>query len=170
MPVYTLLATVELPLFPTHLPKTKNVTKENKMWKVNGQSIYSGTLNEFARSIVVENAHNYIIEQIKAQGLENLYLNHSMVIVYEITSVINHGTISLRKGNICWKPASKTYEPTWDVENLASFWTKVGNDALSLGGVIVDDNVRFIKGTSHIFKECSDINERIIKIKIYKYE
>lgn len=166
---YALLATLSLPLFPTHLAKTNNKTKANTMWKVNGQGIYSRSLNEFARAHVVNAAHDYIVEEIKKQGLENIKLNGKMVIVYEITTVYNHSTISLRGGKLSWKPATINYEPNWDVENLASFWTKVGNDALTIGGVIIDDNVRFIQGTSHIFHKCDHIDDRKIEIKIYEY-
>lgn len=167
---YKLLLDIPLKEFPTHLPRTDNKTKANKMWKVNGQAIYSKALNEFARAIVVTNAHNYIINEITKIGHNNLFLKGKMVIVYEITTVYNHGSISLRGGKTIWKPCKPAYEPTWDIENLASFWTKVGNDALTLAGVIVDDNVRYVQGTSHIFKECKDLNERVINIKIYEYE
>lgn len=169
MAKYTLLATISLPKFPTHLPKTNNVKVPNKMWKVNGNAIYSKALNEFARAVVVKNAHDYIVNKIKEQKLDNLKLNGSMVIVYEITTVYNHSTISLRNGNLTWKPPAKMYDPNWDIENLASFWTKVGNDSLTIAGVIIDDNVRFIKGTSHIFHECNHIDERLMQIKIYEY-
>lgn len=164
MAKYALLATISLPKFPTHLPKSGKT-----MWKVNGQSIYSKALNEFARAIVVNKAHEYIVDEITKQGLKDLKLNKSMVIVYEFTTVYNHGNISYRKGKLTWKPAAKNYEPNWDIENLASFWTKVGNDALTIGGVIIDDNVRFIKGTSHIFHQCDHIDNRVIQIKIYEY-
>lgn len=162
-----LIHTLTIPQFPTHIAKTANKTKDNKMFKINNQAIYNGALNKFQRAIVVENLHNFMIEHINKAGLNNLKINKRIVILYQFRTVINHGDISWRKGKICWKPAVPNYEPTWDINNIADLWTKIGNDSFSLAGTIVDDNVRFVRGTYHSFIECKDIDERELKIFIY---
>lgn len=162
-----LIHTLKIPKFPTHIAKTANRLKDNKMFKINNQAIYNGSLNKFQRAIVVENMHNFMIEHINKAGLQNLKINHKIVIFYQFKTVINHGDISWRKNKICWKPAPLNYEPCWDINNIADLWTKIGNDSFSLAGTIVDDNVRFVRGTYHSFSECSHIDDRELTIYIY---
>lgn len=148
----------------THVAKTKNKVSANKYIKINNQSIYNGALNKFARAIAIENMHEYIsLYLVKYRGL-NVLKNAN--INYQIHTVINHGSISLRKGKICYKPAGKSYIPNWDLENLASIWIKAFNDALTMNNVIADDNVGVITKVSYEYVEVKDLDKRKIVVEI----
>jgi hypothetical protein len=154
--------------FPTHLAKTNNKVKANKMQKLNGQSIYNGAINRFTRAKIMENMHNYLIgafmphKEVLQECLEEMYPIEPEI---HIHTVINHGDISMRSGKICWKPAEPDYEPRWDIYNLASIWIKAIEDALSKSGIIPDDNVKYIRGGRYKFTEVKDIEDRKIIIK-----
>lgn len=155
---------IKLKQFPTHIEKTNNKIAPNKFWKVNNQSIYNGSVNTFARAIVVKNLHNYIMSH-----LTNLPKFKDRVEVdIIIKTVINHGSIQRRKGKITWKKPKNDYEPTWDEDNLTAIWTKTIRDSLSKAGIIKDDNVAFVKGGYRGIEFVEDIDDREIIIKIKK--
>lgn len=158
--------TISLPLY-THIPKTNNKTKANKMFKVNNQAIYNGSLNKFARAIVVQFAHDLVMNCIPDEYF-GLKLSKVESIHYEIRTVINHGTIRMLKGEKKWTKAKPGYKPNFDIENIASFWTKVGNDALVQAGVLEDDNVSVIKKISYEFTEVKHIDDLELEV-IVKY-
>ena len=155
---------IKMPLI-SHIACTDNKNVPNKMMKINGQSIYNGSLNKFKRAIVVDNMHYYFDYNIPQEML-NLNIKSIKSIGYIFHTVINHGTISRRNGVRCWKPAAKNYEPNWDIENLASIWIKTGNDALSKAKVISDDNVSVIKKVMYGFNEVYDIDDLELEVII----
>lgn len=155
---------IEIPKFITHIAKTNNVKAPNKYVKINNQSIYNGALNKFSRAIAIDNMHKYIDTYLlKYRGLN---LSKNVNINFKIYTVINHGSISLRKGIICYKPAKANYIPNWDIENLASIWIKAFNDSLTKNNVILDDNVSVITKISYEFIEVKDLDERQIVVEI----
>jgi len=155
---------IEIPEFITHVAKTSNKVVANKYIKINNQSIYNGALNKFSRAIAIDNMHKYIdLYLIKYRGLNLLKTLH---ISYQIHTVINHGSISLRKGKICYKPVKINYNPNWDIENLASIWIKAFNDSLTKNNVISDDNISVITKVSYEFIEVKDIDKRKIVVEI----
>lgn len=150
---------ITIPEFLTHVNKSAN-----KYLKINNNAIYSGNMHRFTRSKVVKDLHDYFEPYLKP--FKGLNISNKVNITYNIHTVLNHGSISLRKGVLCWKPVKKGYKPTWDLENLASLWVKVGNDSLTLSNVIEDDNVGIVKKISYEFFEVQDINKRKIEIII----
>lgn len=151
--------------FPTHIAKTNNKFAPNKMIKLNNQAIYNGALNRFARNIVMTNLHNYVIKEIKTD-LQPPLETFPLWLVIEIHTVKNHGSISMRKGKICWKAPELDYKPNWDIENLASIWVKAINDSLTMCGIIPDDNIEYINQISYKFVKVKNLDDRKIVIKI----
>lgn len=154
--------TVEIPEFLTHVNKSAN-----KHLKINNNAIYSGNMHRFTRSKIVKDLHDYI--SLYLEPYKGLKISTPISITYKIHTVLNHGSISLRKGILCWKPVTKSYKPTWDIENLASLWIKTINDALTINEIIIDDNVSIVKKISYEFIEVKDINNRKIEIIIEEH-
>lgn len=149
----------------THIPKTNNKTAPNKYFKINNQAIYNSTVNKFARAIIVENMHNYIMDAIPDEYL-NMKISKTKLVIYRFHTVINHGDISRRAGRRIWKAPKPGYEPDWDVNNISDIWIKTGNDALTLAGVITDDNAGVIKRTAYEFVEVAHIDDLELEIVI----
>lgn len=150
---------ITIPLFRTHAKKSAN-----KSIKINGNAIYSGNMHRFTRAKVVEEMHEYIGSYLGPY--KGLNIDVPIRITYKYYTPLNHGSISLRKGLLCWKPVNPGYTPNWDIENLHSIYSKVGNDALTLEGVIKDDNVSIVKSVYADFEEIADIKDRKIEIII----
>lgn len=163
---------ITLPKFPTHLPKTNNKIKANKLIKLNGQSIYNGALSRFGRAIVMNNFHDYLVPEFKKfkdaihAQMDLGELKYPLVVVLNFYTPINHGNIQVRKGKLVWKPAEPDFEPSWDIDNLASIWMKPVKDSLAMAGIIPNDNVKFIRGGGYLFNEVSDIEDRKLVIKL----
>jgi len=155
---------IKMPLI-THIAYTQNKIKADKKMKINGQSIYNGSLNKFKRAIVVENLHYYFNYNIPDEYL-NLNLGKVESINYIFHTVINHGSITMRNGNRCWKPAKKDYIPNWDIKNLRDIWEKTGDDALVLSKVILDDNVGVLKKGYYEFREVGHIDDLELEVII----
>lgn len=153
-----------IPEFLTHIAKTNNKIADNKYIKINSQSIYNGALARFSRAIVVNNIHEYIESFIGAY--KGLNIDYPVAIQYEFHTVLNHGSISMRKGKINYKPVKDNYKPNFDLENLAGIWIKCGNDTLVKNKVIIDDNVSIIREVSYKFIPVDDLNKRKIVINI----
>ena len=155
---------IEINNFPTHIAKTKNKVAPNKYVKLNNQSIYNSNLNRFARNIVVGNLHAYLAPYLKPHA--DVLRIFPRVIEVHIYTVRNHGSISRRKGNIIWKPAAEDYKPHWDIENLATIWTKVINDSLVKANVIPDDTIEYVNGVFYKYYEVEDIKDLKIVIQL----
>ena len=161
---------VEIPKFITHVSKTNNKKAPNKYIKINNQLIYNSNLNRFARNIVVNNLHEYLIPYIKDQLpiLDNPPYQVELIIFVPI----NYGDLSRRKdkdGNpyISWKEAAANYTATWDIGNLGELWLKVFEDSLQIAGVLENDSVQFIQAHGPIvFGETFDIEDRKLMFKI----
>lgn len=149
----------------SHIAYTQNKNKANKMMKINGQSIYNGSLNKFKRAIVVENLHYYFQYNIPQEYL-GLEINKVESIDYVFRTVINHGAITMRNGIRCWKPAKKDYVPNWDIKNLRDIWEKTGDDALVYAKVISDDNVGVLQKGSYSFVEVEHIDDLELEVII----
>jgi len=151
--------------FAVHSPFTKNKKAPDKYIKLNAQSIYNGKLNRFGRANVMDWLHDYIIRHIPKKTVVN---NYPVKIHYVIKTVINHGDIKLLKGVLNWKLPKEDYEPLWDIENLANIWIKAGNDALTKAKVILDDSVQYVNGVSYEFIPVTNLEDRVIIIRIYE--
>lgn len=145
--------------FPTHVAKNKNATK---YWKINNQSIYNGAVNRFTRAAVVENMHNYVIDNLP----DNIVFNKPVQVDIIVKTVKNHGSIQRRNNKITWKEPKIDYLPNWDEDNLTSIWTKAIRDALTKKGIIPDDNVQYIKGGYRGIEFVEKLDDREIIITI----
>jgi hypothetical protein len=149
----------------SHVAFTDNKLKANRMMKINGQTIYNGAINKFTRAIVVENMHYYFVYNIPEE-MRGLELTKVKTIEYIFHTVINHGNISRRNGKRIWKEAKKDYVPNWDVNNLADIWIKTGNDSLTIGKVISDDNAGVINRTIYSCKYVDHIDDLELEVII----
>ena len=156
---------ISMPLL-THVPCTDNVKAKNKYWKINNQAIYNGSVNTFQRAIIVNNMHRYIMHSLPEEVFD-LKLEKINYIHYIFHTVRNHGSVTRRKDKICWKPTKNDYKSTWDLNNISDFWIKTGNDALTLAGVIVDDNTDVIFRTKYEMVIVDDIDDLELQIIIY---
>jgi len=156
---------ITLKQFPTHIAKTNNKIAPNKMLKINNQAIYNGYVNRFTRNIVMNNLHNYLIPIFKVFSSSPFY-SLPIKVTVNIYTVKNHGSISMRKGKLCWKPAKASYIPNWDIDNLASIWIKAINDSLVKSKLLPDDTIEYIKGGCYNYHEVKDIKDRKIEIII----
>lgn len=155
----------DLPLI-THIAKTNNKVAPDKMFKINNQALYSQSLNRFARAVVVDNLHNYVIPFLSNETTIKK-VHH---IMYLLKTVRNHGDVRLYKGKLSWKKPKEDYIPTWDVNNLLDIWIKTGNDSLVLAGVVIDDNVSVINLTSYKVEFVDDIGDISLSIILKYYE
>lgn len=156
---------ITIPLL-THVRKTKNKIKADKYMKINNQSIYNGNLNHFSRAIVVEHLHEHFSNNIDPD-LKGLNIDSNNIsLQYEFHTVLNHGDVRRSKTGICWNPPKKGYSPSWDLDNLADLWTKIGNDTLVLDNVIKQDTVEFIKEKTCRFVEISELFDARIELTI----
>lgn len=163
---------IEIPEFPTHLPKSDNKYAANKMQKLNNQAIYNGSLNRFGRAIVMNNMHKYLAGYLDPYltTFSRESIEFPICVDIEVHTVINHGSIMMRKGNVCWKPPKPDYEPTWDIDNLASIWIKGLNDTLTKSKFIPDDTVKYLACTSYKYHEVASLEDRKLIIKINEDE
>ena len=154
--------------FPTHIAKTNNKTKANKMVKLNNQAIYNSNLNRFSRNTVMQNLHKYLASQIKPYKKTFLREGTQYPIKLEIVihTVKNHGSIQMRNHKLCWKYPTEDYIPNWDIENLATIWIKAICDTLVSLKMIPDDNINYLSSISYKFKEVKDLDKRKLEIKI----
>lgn len=150
--------------FPTHIAKTNNKKAPNKMLKINNQAIYNGYINRFARNTVINNMQGWIDMQIPSSTPP--ISEYPVKIRFVIYTVRNHGSISLRKGKLCWKEPEEDYEPNWDIENLASIWIKTITDVLTKRGIIPDDSVQYVNNIEYKFREVKDLTKRKIEVTI----
>lgn len=150
----------------THVRKTKNKIKSDRYIKINNQAIYNGNLNHFSRAIVVEYLHehfsNNIEPEIKGLNIES----NNISLIYEFYTVLNHGDVRKTKNGISWNPPKKDYTPSWDLDNLADLWTKIGNDTLVMDNVIKQDTVQFIKEKICRFVEIKELFDARIELTI----
>lgn len=155
---------ISMPLI-THCPCTDNVRAKNKYWKINGQAIYNGSVDKFKRAIIVENMHRYVINSLD-DSLLNLKIEKVQWMHYIFHTVKNHGSISRRNGKTCWKPAEPNYKSNWDIFNLASIWIKIIDDALTMAGVLVDDNTDVTRRGKYEMVEVDHIDDLELEIII----
>lgn len=150
--------------FPTHIAKTNNKVKENKFWKINSQGIYNGSITRFTRAIVINNMHEYIINELKNQKLPKV--NKPVQLQLDIYIPINYSDVRRKKsGEISWKKPKDNYEPTNDEDNISWIWTKSIKDCLSKLKVWEDDTMYWCRGTDSMIYFVDDIKDR--KIEIY---
>lgn len=153
--------------FPTHAPITKNKTKVDKYIKINGQSLYNGSLQYYQRDIAVNWLHAYLCNHTKDwDQFKNITLKYPVQVSLDFHVPLNYGTIRRIKGKTIWKPAKEDYEPNWDADNQW-IWNKLFCDVLQIKRIIPNDNVKYINTVGPItFVETSDLNDRKLIFKI----
>lgn len=161
---------IEIPQFPTHLAKTNNKQAPNKYVKVNGQLIYSGNLNKFARGIVMDNMHEFLMQHIPElrQPLQGVHK-----VTLEVHSPINYDTVSRRKlkdgkFHILWKHPKADYIPRWDLDNFSWIWMKAFLDAAQKNDVLLDDSVEFVRELSVKYVTVPTLEDRKLVFTIEK--
>lgn len=141
-------------------------------YKINNQSIYNSAIRGHSRRLFVGNMHEYIKNeiksQIKPQHITNLSIIKKFPVKLEFTfyTVVNHGGVRLQNESIHWKEPAESYQPNWDIENLATIWIKVFNDVLVELCIIPDDNVKYVKGISYTFVPVKSFDKRKIVVNI----
>lgn len=148
--------------FPTHIAKTNNITKVNKMWKINSQGIYNGAIHRFTRAIVINNMHTYIFDQLNPQDLQ--HITDPVILQLDIYIPINYATVRMTKKGVSWKPPAVDYKPTVDEDNISWIWNKCIKDCLTLLNVWPDDNIMHCRGTHSQVHFIDDLKDRRIEI------
>lgn len=158
---------IEILQFPTHVAYTKNKIKEDKMVKINNQTIYNGKINRFSRNTVMQNLHAFLKPKIKPYKASFIKsgLTYPLHIKISIHTVINHASIAMRKGKVSWNMPKDGYMPNWDIENLSTIWIKAICDVLTSLGFIPDDNIMYVKGIEYEFVEVEELDDRKIVIQ-----
>jgi hypothetical protein len=148
---------IVIPKFITHIPKSKNT-----YIKINGQRIFVG-MNHHLRALIVRKIHNYINNFIP----DDLVLPQTpLKISLDFYAPINYGNVQMRKGLLVWKTPAKDYTPTWDADNQW-IWGKCFNDVLTERGLLVDDNVKYIRSSGEVnFIDVPTLDERKLVFKI----
>ena len=161
---------IVLKKFPTHVKISRNKKVPDRYMKVNGQNLYNGKLNPFARAIAMDEIHKYVIKQLK--GISPIA--KPIYIEYTFRTVINHGDIRrihFKKDNvtkIIWKKPKEGYKASYDLDNMSYVWIKGFQDSLEIAGIIEDDTVDFVQGYSVNFERVEEFDEREIVIKLYE--
>ncbi len=148
--------------FPTHVAKTNNTTKANKLWKINSQGIYNGLINRFTRAIVVTNIHTYIFEQLSNQDLQ--LITQPVILQLDIYIPINYDTVRMTKKGISWKLPKKDYQARNDEDNISWIWNKCIKDCLTILDVWEDDNIMHCRGTHSQVHFIDKLDDRKIEI------
>lgn len=158
---------IHYPLFPTHLPYTKNKKAPDKYIKINGQRIYSG-LHHTQRAPLMNNMHRWYKENYAWETMKCI-IDYPVGIGLIFKVPINYDYVSRRNGKIIWKPPKEGFEPGWDVGNYGWIYSKGFLDTLHLMGKIVDDNVKYVN-IEGPFKAlfCNTLEERELIFIIFK--
>ena len=154
---------VVIPEFPSHLPVTNNKKAPNKYIKINGQSIYNGSVDKFKRAVLMNNMHSFMMPYVTFLDIPSFPIRVDL----ELHVPINWNTVRRTKGEITWKPPKSNYVINWDVDN---FWiyTKSFLDSMVLSGVIPDDNASIINDSGRIqFFPVETFDERKLVFNIY---
>jgi len=134
-----------------------------KLWKINGQDLWSGNLHHSTRSKMNEQLHEHFAEHIIKQVQKD---QKTKTIDLKIDERIHiHYLFKDKIGQ--------------DIDNLASIYIKTFQDTLSKAkdkkfghikkvGLIPDDNPRYVKSYMPDFEEISDHEKRELIITIYK--
>ncbi len=161
---------IVLKKFPTHVKTTRNKKAPDKYIKVNGQNIYNGKLNPFARAIAMDEIHKYIIKKLKAVEPTT----KPIFIKYVFKTVINHGDvrrIHYKKDNkikIVWNKPDTDYKARYDLDNMSYVWIKGFQDSLEISGIISDDTVENVQGYSVHYERVEEFDKREIEITLYE--
>lgn len=154
--------------YPTHIAYTNNKKAPNKYKKINGQAIYNGSLQMFARKIAINNIHEYILENVP----ETTITEFPIKVKYTIGAPLNYGDVSRRKKEgsyyISWKPYSENYEPSSDLDNMSYIWTKAIQDCIVKAGIVPNDTLKYITSFEVEYKEIRELENRFIKVELFK--
>ncbi|MHA2255519.1 MAG: hypothetical protein ACXAAM_05565 [Candidatus Heimdallarchaeaceae archaeon] len=180
--------------FPTHIKISESrrakvvngVTKNPKAagtpgyQKITFQGLYSGNIHPFTRNKIVEGMHKYINYQLRKEKPIDIDPEKPLVIRGKLYVPRNYGKVSVRNGNLTWKPPKETYVEEWDVLNASVFWIKAFEDCISrpdndANGVAIreslipDDNASFISGSGEMRRRYIDsLAKRKIVFEIYE--
>lgn len=157
---------LEFPSFITHVPKSKT------SWEKIGYNKIYASSHFTVRQAFVAAMHKYLEIHIP----DNLDIKAPVKTELIVHAPINYGDVKRLKDKktgkyyINWKPARDNYEPGWDIGNLAMVWLKCLDDMLVKKGLLPDDNVKYLLGSSYEFHEVDTLKERklVYKIKTIK--
>lgn len=141
-----------------------------KYTKINGQSMYNGSWNDFTKGKVVDTMKEFLsevfIEQEKfVDRAKNYLIGKRIEASLQVFTIKNHDRIQIRGGNLILpKNDSK---PTWDIFNFGMIWMKVLDDFMVEKGVIVDDSIDYLVSSGKTtFVEIEDFNKRYLLYRL----
>ena len=141
---------LEFPEFLTHVQQSKKT-----FIKIGFNKIYTSS-HYTIRNKIVEQVHAYLLSKIP----NGINVNYPLKTHLEIHVPKNYGNVKRLKGEINWKESSNHYVPNWDIDNLAFLWIKCFNDCMIKKGILPDDTIQYLIGTSYEYVECKDIKDR----------
>lgn len=147
--------TLEFPKFITHIPY-------NKKWVKIGYNKIHASMHFTERAALIAAMHGFIEKHIP----NNLAIQGPVETKLSVYAPINYGVMKLitdkNTGNkkISWTAPTKTYEPNWDIGNLALIWLKCLDDVVIKKGILPDDTIAFLRRTTYEFIPVETLEER----------
>ena len=147
---------------PTNSPKKKETLK--RFMKVNGQALYSGTMNRFARQKMVNFLKNYFTDCLKQFIKSNnkstsfkLFKSYKAYNLKLYVGVpVNYSSLQFiyKSQSFRWSTPKKGYPVkqdtvTFDLDNLWPY-IKTFQDSLGDSKLIKDDKASILTSTGHI--------------------
>jgi Holliday junction resolvase RusA-like endonuclease len=121
-----------------------NVVGKPRIMKINGQGLYNAQITKFTRAKVMAYLKDFF--RIHVQKIPEF---HDFPLIME--------------GEV-FRPYTNARGGAWDVDNFSVFYIKAFQDALTEGGIIPDDNRRFIsKPLSFLYTPGDDRYRMIIR-------
>lgn len=152
---------ITLKCFPTHAPIT-----QKKYIKIGGQQIHKGRLHYMSQAKAISYMETYLLPAFSkaAVMIHKLKMPEQVRTFFYYHLPKDFGAVSLRtiKGQRQLTGGDSGEWSNWDLGNLHMIWEKVMHDALVHRRIIVDDNVRHLKGTYYHHEEVGSLAERMI--------
>jgi hypothetical protein len=124
------------------------ITNEKKVGKprftkINGQSMYNGSWNDFTKGKVVNTIKEYFRESLKDQDLPKIP-KYPIITSGIFAAPKNYGLVKIINGEINLPKSGKA---NWDIENQSSIWSKCFNDFIQEIELIPNDDVNHVIGS-----------------------
>lgn len=159
---------VRWPGFPTHFPASRNARAPDRMVKVSGQSLFSGSLHRMQRSMVVASMKGAMMPLAmmlkRAVALEGIDIRSSpwrSEMVFRVHPGYGSVRMMRTRRGVVIRGGDDALSPNWDIDNQW-VWHKVWKDACVLSGLLPADDVSVIAADLKAYSPCASFAERSI--------
>jgi hypothetical protein len=167
---------IQIKCFNTHMAVSENKTKRDRFVKVGGNSIFSGSLNRFARAHAVRSMHAELLPGVEllkqalfqAGILPDKY-RWKVRMIFRVHA--GYGSIGMRKTKKGWVISGGedvTLErANWDIDNQW-IWQKVFKDVCVKNDLLGTDTVARIAGDAKDFIEVPTFDQRSLTFVFHR--